>query len=203
MSQVPSDPELKAIESALGALAPAPSRLDRDRLMYRAGALSRPGTTRRGWAWPSIAALLALVVLGESLLLAARPRARVVERIVVVREPAPPAPSVSLSTDPARSPVGPEPTGADRSPPPVLLGQAAGPSTPPSDTTRLPAWEPVSASRRLQDLVLRFGLDAWPAPPRDVAQSGGEGQVPVPSPVSAGALRRLELEKLLKPGDPL
>ena len=37
MSLVPPDPELNPIESALGRLAPARSRIDRDRLMFQAG----------------------------------------------------------------------------------------------------------------------------------------------------------------------
>ena len=40
MSLIPSDPKLKAIESALGELIPVSSRLDRDQLMFQAGALS-------------------------------------------------------------------------------------------------------------------------------------------------------------------
>ena len=55
MQQIPPDPELKALESALGDLAPWASRLDRDKLMFRAGALSTPGRGQRAWAWPAIA----------------------------------------------------------------------------------------------------------------------------------------------------
>src|SRR4051794_27865698 len=85
MSQDPLDPELEAVESALGRLAPARSRLDRDRLMFQAGAKSVRSGSRRHWVWPSIAASLAVVVLSESLVLATRPDPRVV---VVRREEA-------------------------------------------------------------------------------------------------------------------
>ena len=40
MSQRSSDSELNDIESALAGLVPVPSRLDRDRLMFQAGAAS-------------------------------------------------------------------------------------------------------------------------------------------------------------------
>ena len=58
MPQIPPDPELKAIESALGELIPLSSRLDRDKLMFQAGAMSRPAASPRRWVWPAIAAAL-------------------------------------------------------------------------------------------------------------------------------------------------
>ena len=76
MSQEPSDPELTDIESALGQLVPVPSRLDRDRLMFDAGAaLVRPAP-RRKWVWPSLAATLAVGLASESFVLAVRPGPR-------------------------------------------------------------------------------------------------------------------------------
>ena len=88
MSQEPLDPELKAVESTLGRLAPARSRLDRDRLMFQAGAMSvrlRIASTLglavgRGDARP-------LVVVSESVALATRSD----PRVVVVRQEAVPA----------------------------------------------------------------------------------------------------------------
>jgi hypothetical protein len=95
MSQNPIDPELNAIAARLGSLEPARSRIDRDLVMFRAGQASvRPSRWRRG-AWNSIAASLALVALGEGVLLAHRPPPQVVKEVVVVREPAP-APVVPL-----------------------------------------------------------------------------------------------------------
>ena len=90
MSHVPSDPEVTAIESALRALVPSQSALDRDRLMFRAGQASARSRFLTRWAWPSIAATLAIVAAGEGALLATRPEPRVVERLVIVREPASP-----------------------------------------------------------------------------------------------------------------
>ena len=74
MSQRSSDPELNDIESALGGLVPVPSRLDRDALMFEAGAASARSASRGRWVWPSIAATLAVALVSESLVLAVRPR---------------------------------------------------------------------------------------------------------------------------------
>ena len=61
------------IQSALGALTPARSRIDRDRIMFQAGVLHAKAAARQRWVWPSIAAILAVVALSESLALAVRP----------------------------------------------------------------------------------------------------------------------------------
>ena len=84
MPQEPLDPELRMIEEALGRLAPARSRLDRDRLMFQAGVLSARSPARHRWVWPSIAAALALLAMSESILLAVRPGTRVVLAILIV-----------------------------------------------------------------------------------------------------------------------
>ena len=96
------DPRLTEIESALAGLAPSPPRLDRDALMYAAGRASarRESAGRRAWM---AAAAFGLVALGEGALLARRPPERVVERLVVVREPAKSEPVVTpASTSPNR-----------------------------------------------------------------------------------------------------
>jgi len=188
MSQVPNDPELMAIESALGGLIPAASRLDRDRLMFEAGALSHRGPGPRRWVWPSLATVLALVVAGESLLLALRPAPRVIERLVVVREPAPAPSSTRPSPSSDRSPTDPVPV--------VLLSQAAA-----SSEASAPSSWASPDSRRLEDLVLRFGLDAFPEPARWLSEPGASLEPLETSPASAGALRRIELERVLNPGD--
>ena len=66
MSQVPNDAELTSVESALGGLIPISSELDRDLLMFQAGALSRMRSRRTAWVWPSVAALLSFVVACET-----------------------------------------------------------------------------------------------------------------------------------------
>jgi hypothetical protein len=121
-------------------------------------------------------------VTGESIFLATRPATRVVERLVVVREPAGPAPSESSITPTA---------------PIVILRQN---DVPPAEA--LPAtWETISDYQRRKDLVLRFGLDAFPEPVRLSSQSGGLSDSSQEVPMSAGALRLIELEKLINPGD--
>jgi hypothetical protein len=197
MSQFPNDPELTAIESALGRLIPAPSRLDRDRLMFQAGAVSKRGSGRSGWAWPSAAAALAAVVVCESMLLAMRPAPRVVERLVVVREPPGPSTSESVAPAPSREPAsgrGNPPTA-----PVVRLSPASGLAIDSPATTLAWAGDAVSNSRRLKDLVLKFGLDALPEPASRLSEPGARLDPLETGPVSAGALRRIELEKLLNP----
>ncbi len=189
MSQIPNDPELSDIESSLRGLTPNRSALDRDRLMFQAGALSRSGTRPPHWIWPSAAAVLSLIVAGESYFLASRPATRVVERLVVVREPA--------ASEPPISPPGRiKPTQ-----PIVLTNQPEGLSSDPREDAVRPNWEMTTDHRRFQDLVMRFGLDAFPASLRLASQSEESADSPEPGSASAGALRRIELEKLLNPGD--
>jgi hypothetical protein len=87
-------PDLKAFEAALGGLVPAESRLDRDRLMYLAGAAaatprsSAPATRSirlPALFWPIATAALFLVALGLGALVAIR---QPLERIVYVDRPA-------------------------------------------------------------------------------------------------------------------
>jgi hypothetical protein len=106
------DPRLTQIELALAGLAPSPPRLDRDTLMYEAGRASarRESAGRRGWL---TAAAIGLVALGQGALLARRPPERVVERLVVVREPAQSEPVV---IPPPPSPIRPGPPDLGPSP---------------------------------------------------------------------------------------
>ena len=86
MSQEPHD--LTGLESALVALAPTPSRLDRDGLMFAAGRASVSRT------WIKAACGLAGLSVALALVLIWRPT-RVVERTVVVRDTGPPAASTA------------------------------------------------------------------------------------------------------------
>jgi hypothetical protein len=183
MSQIPYDAELTGIESALGGLMPVTSGLDRDRLMFRAGALSQARSRRSRWVWPSLAALLSLVVTCESVYLAARPAPRVIERIVVVHEPAP-------TTTPT-----------DSSPPITVPTRVPERSDEPRESLAFLTEIPNSESRRLQAMVLRFGLDAFPEPVRRPAPSGRLADPPDSPPATAGDLRRIELERILNLGD--
>jgi hypothetical protein len=188
MSQIPNDPELSGIESALGGLIPISSGLDRDRLMFQAGAMAvaRSRSRRDRWAWPSVAAALALVVVSESALLARRPAPMVVEKIVVVREPA--------EASPARDHA--------QAPPPVVVVSSRDVEPQGTDPGSLAFLGGAAASdhQRLEALILRFGLDAFPEPVPRPSANGGPANPPESSSSTAGALRDIELEKLLNPG---
>ena len=152
--------------------------------------LARSGTRHPHWIWPSAAAVLSLVVIGESFFLATRPATRVVERLVVVREPA------------ARNPRSRRPGRIKPTPQPIVLtNQTDGLSSDPPENAVRPNWEMTTDHRRFQDLVMRFGLDAFPASLRLASQAEESADSPEPGSASAGALRRIELEKLLNPGD--
>ena len=172
--QIPPDPELTDIEAALGALAPSRSRLDRDRLMFRAGqAARRPPTVR--WAWPSIAAALAIVALGEAVALRQRPRPRDFEGLPVAQKPAQPNPK-----EPAPAPV-------------VILVQT------PMDPH--PAVAPMLMGyEQLRSQILRLGIDSLPEP--TPLASRFEISEPASRSESSGTLLRSELARLLNPGEP-
>jgi hypothetical protein len=196
MPQIPSDPELRYIESALKALAPASSRVDRDKLMFEAGAISARFERRGGRGWPSLAMALVIALGCESLILALRPSPRPVERTVIVREPAvaplsadqAPRVSASIVTTGAISPAPPQ-IASDL---PRFTREAAS----------QPTWTSESDRQRLSELVLRFGLDAVPERPPLASRDAGEFDSPASGFEPAGVLRRIELEKLTNPGDP-
>jgi hypothetical protein len=87
-------PDLKAFEAALAGLVPTGSRIDRDRLMYRAGAAATTSATKSppnrfsrlpAMLWPTATAAMLLVTLGLGALIALR---QPQERIVYVDRPA-------------------------------------------------------------------------------------------------------------------
>ncbi len=130
---------------------------------------------------------------GRRVLAAGHPaRARVVERLVVVREPSG-TPS-SRSTDP-QSP---------RTDAPVITADGdlwSDRPDDPSDAGLSTRWVTVADSHRLRSDIPRFGFDGPPVPPRRDESGGGPSGLTGRSPASVGALRRLELEKWLNPGD--
>jgi hypothetical protein len=196
MPQIPSDPELKAIESALGELIPRSSRLDRDKLMFQAGAMSKRASARR-WAWPAITAALSVALAGESLFLGARPAPRVVERIVFL-----PAKADAAADASRPGPRPPEIAVADASrpepfPPGIANGHLVRPGPFSSGSSG-----GASDYQRFQNLVILFGLDALPERAVVVAREDDRGIEPRSGLKPAGALRSLELEKILKPGGP-
>ncbi|MDR3639667.1 MAG: hypothetical protein P4L84_38055 [Isosphaeraceae bacterium] len=149
---VAPDPELSALENALGALAPAKSRIDRDRVMFLAGqAAARPPILGRR-AWMAIAASLGIVALGEAGLLALHTAPKTLEKIVVVREPAivPPSPQINVPR--------PESLPADSADGATSLGR--------------------TAYERLAGQVLRYGLDGLPASPAPSASWANSTPMP-------------------------
>jgi hypothetical protein len=168
------DPELNAIEAALGSLVPARSRIDRDLVMFRAGQASvRPSRTGLG-AWNAIAASLALIALGEGVLLAHRPPPQIVKEVMVIREP---------TTAPVRAPVVP----------PLEQSVVAVPESLPIERSLSLG---QTAYERLTSQVLRYGLDGLPVS-STVAASASE-----PWPTTSGQMLQDELRRLLDPGDP-
>jgi hypothetical protein len=163
MSEPYQDPNLAELAAALKALAPAPARLDRDRLLYRAGQVS---ARRTGWLWPATAA--AVVALAAGALtgaLALRPGPQTVERIVVVNK-AMPAP---LPVPPRLPPQAPpeKPQAAPVPPVQSLSAEAVARETFPEGYLRL------------RDQVLRWGVDALPSRPAGAAS----GRRPTPTTV--------------------
>lgn len=136
MSEQPIDPELTAVADALAHLKPRPAELDRDMLMFRAGRASAP----RGWTWPLATAAAALVALGLGVALLVRPQPPVVEHTVYVE--------VQI---------------------PVHETPAPQPQPPAADTAALVSEEPepprLSEYQRLEDHLLRWGLDGLPPAP--------------------------------------
>ena len=192
MSQRSSDPELNDIESALGGLVPVPSRLDRD-----AARCSRPGRCRlarrrgAGGFGPRSRRHSRSPWYPSRWSWPSGPVRACIERIVVVREPVP------ATLDVRRAPTWtvPHPAPADS------LSDARS-----SDAPSLASfWPATSEYQRIQELVLRLGLDALPERPSPLVSRSDSTADPVDAPVpSAGHLRRLELEKLLnlEPGGP-
>jgi hypothetical protein len=157
-------PELAAVEQQLAALAPRAARVDRDRLMFLAGAASEQGPVTRpaavqrlSWLWPSATGVLAATSLGLAVLLAVRETPA--PQIVYV--PAPAAAGGSI---------------ADASPAPTPREQPALAEAVPE--RQLASARPAASDRsaggrgsiprdnylQVRDVALRMGLDALAVP---------------------------------------
>jgi hypothetical protein len=166
------DSELRAIEEALGSLVAARSRIDRDLIMFRAGQAAVQRSPRSRRAWIASAASLGVIALAEAFALAHRPPPRIVERVVVVREPA--RPEVEASPERTVAPA-----------PPASEAWSSG------DVLAL--WR--TPYERLAEQVLRYGLDGLPAPPA-TAWTGSE-----PQSSASRQLLQEEIHRVLDPGD--
>jgi len=177
MSLVPPDPELNPIESVLGRLSPARSRIDRDRLMFQAGVNSAKAQSPRRWVWPAIAASLAVVALSESAALVTRPG----PSLLVVQQPAPVVQDRAVKPEPVQ-----------------ILVQA-----PPAPSSEQETWLPAgNEAMGLRRQVLRFGLEGLPELPSLLSQSDGAGPASGAGSETPGLLRRYELNKVLDLGGP-
>ena len=136
------EPRLNEFAVALASLAPRPAALDRDRLLFRAGRASAP----HPWFWRLSAAASTIVaaVLAATLLL--RPPLAPVERVVYVQVKPPP-----VKTAAPKEKV---------EPPPAPLE---------SEPTESPYSWPTTPYTRLEDRLLRWGLDGLGEPPPTAA----------------------------------
>jgi hypothetical protein len=148
-----NEKDLSELERTLAGLAPSPAGFDRDRLMFQAG--QSAAAPRRRWLWPSATAVMTTVAacLGGVLLVRPAPE-QVVRYVHVERDPQPPV----ISPDKPVQPEKPAP------PAPVVE-----PPTAPSTLASHSYW-------RLQEIVVRHGVDALP----DATTPGAPG--PPPSP---------------------
>jgi hypothetical protein len=133
----PIDPRLNEVALALAALAPRPAVLDRDRLLFRAGRASAP----RPWFWRLSTAVSTIAAVVLAAILVLRPTPTPIERVVyvqVVRPPVPVPPKEEVQT----------------------------PSMPPESEPQEPAYSwPTTPYTRLENRLLRWGLDGLDAPP--------------------------------------
>lgn len=144
--------ELTDLEMALAALQPAPTALNRDSLMFEAGRASAPAERAR-WGWP-LATLVATgmaACLALFIVLRGSPAEQI--RYVIVS-----APEVKKPAPERESPI------AD---PPIFY---TAPLPIARDAPEHSAW-------RLQEIALRYGVDALP-----VAARGPSEELPMPKP---------------------
>lgn len=146
------------LAAALSQLEPAPARLDRDRLMYRAGAESRRWVVR---LWQATAGFLAALGFAAGAQVYLRPPV-VVERVVYVeKEPAKADPQGDSRLAPA-----PAPQPAPEAPPPAaLVPEAPASYQPPAYHRGEPAGD-MATYYQLRNDVLTGGLGLLPDPGR-------------------------------------
>jgi len=158
--------DLKPVEQTLAALSPQPPQIDRDRLMFLAGAASGQGSgfgvqgsgmavpasasSRSAWLWPAATAALAATSLALAIALVVRTNAPA--QIVHVDRPAPAAPALSPQVA-----IQPEPSST--------LQSAATDSAVARSASR-PASRRVPADNylRSREVALRMGVDALGTP---------------------------------------
>ena len=188
----PDEAGMSEFEQSIGSLKPA-SRVSRDQILFRAGQeqaraelASQPLARRRG-IWPAVAACLAVVVLGQSILLARRPGAEV----KLVYGEVPQAPQAREST-PAEPAVGASQTPHAVEDRPVAFDKP-GPEQLPKP---LPVGTMLTSSSRLNWQLINQGLDALPATPVTALPPGEK-------PLTVGQPLEINRWKTLDPGESL
>jgi hypothetical protein len=136
--------QLTAVEQTLAAVAPAPPRVDRDRLMFLAGIASAQGQKPaeiglpprigRTWLWPAATAALGATSLALAIALLVRP--------------APPTQIVHVERQAARGEI----AAAPRFPAEIQPAHRRSPVA--------PAAVPADNYVRAREVALRLGLDA-------------------------------------------
>ena len=210
MPQEQSRPEndLNELEAALGSLAPAASRLDRDSLLFHAGAIAARSRKlrRRDIAWPAVAASLAVIAIGEAFVIHRQSYINANNNTIVSgppkNEPISPRqgdPSSIARTEANSAAVKAE--SRDRDDRFKILGT---PRSPLNSLLNAPSWLGESEYERLRRQVTTFGVDALPASP-SLAVSTVASSTPAPSvkPQTSAELLRHELTRLLDPGESL
>jgi hypothetical protein len=144
-----SPDELSNLARALGRLRPAPPSLERDVIMYRAGLRA----ARRGPGWQIAAGAAAgLALLFAGLWLSDRKQslpAQIVYMPAPHEEEPPPLPH-------EEKPIEHEPPPGPPQPPPPIEAQPVA---------RLPEPEPPTDRRKVEEHLLRWGLDGLSPPP--------------------------------------
>ena len=132
------DPRLNAVAAALASLQPHCPILDRDRVLFRAGRASAP----RPWLWRLNATISTIAAAVLAAILFLRPGPTPVERVVYVQV-APPPLKAPLPKEKVKPP----------------------PAPPESEPTESPYPWPTTPYTRLEDRLLRWGLDGLDEPP--------------------------------------
>lgn len=169
------------LESELSTLKPAFAGIDRDRLMFQAGAAAASQSNRRLFhaaQWRVAAVALGAIALGEAGWIATRPE-RVIERMVVRDAAAP---------QPRSEPVNPTELVRQPSRPVFESFAAASEPTTPSG---------YGAYARMRREVEVFGIDAIPDPGSLASASGGGTTAKPPASIPSAASLRAEINSIL------
>jgi hypothetical protein len=180
MSEEPLNRDSASLEEELRRLAPRPSRIDRERLMFLAGQASPARgefsqtfsqASRRAWPWPLAMAAMTTVAGFLGVLLVQRPAQVMVERVVYVEvekpsaeTPATAAPAVLELRRPHRGSSELASAGPAR-----VRAAAADPFALPADlgSSNYLAW---------RNHALRYGVESW----SHLTSSGSGGRAATP-----------------------